>query len=177
MKVVALDIASCTGWATWIGGETGGEYGSVKFIGTMGDKAAAFSDWLNGIIGKYEITDLAVEPPVPIHGATNIDTTVWLQGCYLRVHEIVARRRLNLWPVAEVTWRSHFLGVTRAPKTITDKNKRRVWLKRRCVDECRARGYEPKNDNAADALAILDTIRCRLDPDYAVLSMPLLRAA
>lgn len=168
---LALDVASVTGFAHGIAGlDRPLEYGSQKFdAADLGERAAQFVDWLLPTVARLEITDLAIEPPVPVMGATRIEVTIWLQGIYLRVLEIAARRRLVLWPVHESTWRSWFLGVTRAPKEVKGKD-RRKWLKQRCIAECRARGFNPKDDNSADALAILDYVKAQSDPDYAAKS-------
>lgn len=170
-RYLSLDVSACTGFAY---GESGQErpleYGSQKFkAADLGERAVEFADWLTATITRLEITDLAVEPPVPVMGATRIEVTIWLQGAYLRVLEIASRRRLNFWPVHESTWRSWFLGVTRAPKEIKGKDRRR-WLKDRCMAECRARGLNPKDDNQADSLGILDYVRAQKDSDYAARS-------
>lgn len=167
MRVAALDVSSTTGFALWLG-EGWPQYGAQKFkAADLGERATEFSDWLASIVTAHGITDIGVEPPVPVMtGNTNIETETWLKGAFLRVLEISHRRRLNVWRVHESSWRSHFLGVTRAPKDV-GKTKRRQWLKRACIEECRARGFDPKDDNAADALGILSYVRAMSDADYA----------
>lgn len=167
MRVIALDVASTTGFAIWPG-EGWPQYGSQKFkAADLGERATEFADWLAATVAAHDITDVGVEPPVPVmSGNTNIETETWLKGAFLRVLEVAHRRRLNVWRVHESSWRSHFLGVTRAPKDVEAK-KRRTWLKRVCIEECRARGFDPKDDNAADALGILSWVRAMTDADYA----------
>ena len=174
-SAIALDVASTTGWACWKAGDEWPSYGSIKFqTPDLGERAKMFSDWLISIVVAEKITDIAIESPIqPIIGGTQLDILIWLYGCFLRVLEISSRRQINVHPVTTTQWRSWFLGVTQAPRSL-DKSRRRTWLKRRCVDECKARGYAPNNDNEADALAILDYIRSQNDMAYARSSTPML---
>lgn len=175
MRILALDVATCTGFAQWASGQEWPTYGSQKFVAAdLAVRATLFVDWLLPLLSAQGTTDIGIEAPVPVRGLTNLDTLVWLYGCYWRVREIAERRRITVWPVGVAQWRSCFLGLTFAPKSI-DRAKRSQWLKRRCVDECRARGYAPKDDNAADAIGILEYVRCMTDEDFARASRPQLR--
>jgi hypothetical protein len=63
------------------------------------------------------------------------------------------------WPaplaVGVNSWRSAFIGRSMAPKEITDYRDRQKWIKESTIRECKRRGLNPEDANAADACGIL----------------------
>ena len=160
MIVGAFDLASVTGFAI---GSAGGVpvYGAHKLPRTgrdYGHFGDAFATWLRAMIREHHIGLIVYETPV-LPAKTNIETLRKLYSLGT-VAEMVVRRlnlqpdtSIDIWETDMQTVRSHFIGVTRAPKGIEPKA-RRPWMKRRIIEECRARGWSPEDDNAADALSI-----------------------
>lgn len=83
---------------------------------------------------------------------------------WLGIFEAYAENRG--WPapiaVGVNSWRSAFIGISKAPKEVgagmpEDKarRERQKWIKEAVVRECRRRGLNPPDDNAADAVGIL----------------------
>ncbi len=68
--------------------------------------------------------------------------------------------------IAISAWRSRTHGKTRAPDNVPT-NKRSAWLKQQAFRYCRANGWEPDSDNAAEALCMLDYLRILHEPAYA----------
>lgn len=176
MIVGAFDLASVTGFAI---GSAGGDpvYGAHRLPRTYRDYGAfgdAYAVWLRGIIQEHKIDLVVYETPV-LPTKTNIETLRKLYSLGTVTEMVVRRLNASRSEGASVidvletdmqTVRAHFIGVTRAPKSIVAKE-RRAWMKRRIIDQCRARGWSPEDDNAADALSILDFALCRMNGRHA----------
>ena len=145
--LLALDLTPHTGWARW---RSGGEvrFGTIalpKSGPDIGRFLAAFDDRL--------VSVLAVAPDVVVFEApwigpnTHQDTARKLM-CLAGMLEFVCHRAaIPCREVNNAAVRKHFCGKGRAP---------RAEMKRLVTQACRARGWQPANDDEADALAVLD---------------------
>lgn len=178
MRILALDIATTTGWARWDAGLNRPHAGEKKLESK--DEArrfAEFGQWLRAKIVADQIEYLAIEEAVPQrNGLTTQSTLLLLHG--LRAVALAQAASINI-PIMEVNtqeWRQHFLGQRTAPKTVP-KNKRSEWWKKQCLKRCDELGWTVKGHNAADALGILDCARAGLDFSYGAGSGDLFRGA
>jgi hypothetical protein len=177
-QILALDIATKTGWARWSYSERRPVFGVKVCDGGLGAMCNSFATWLNAEVDAHGITDIAIEAPVPQSGLTNLTVLMMQYGLHSIVHALCARRGMSEpLQVGVGQWRGHFIRVGRAPSVVDGKTlsagQRRGWLKKRCVAECQSRGWPVKSDDAADALGVLDYARALNDPRYGIDSSPL----
>lgn len=159
--VLALDLATATGWAQWTPGRPVA-YGTRHFAegADLGVFLHAFDFWLSDRLTDSAVDHVAYEAPV-LPKSSGIQSRLRLFGLVGQTELICFRREVTCRPVAIQSWRSHFLGVVpRIPGESRESRRRR--LKRATIEQCQARGWSPRDDNAADALAILDYTAQRL---------------
>lgn len=147
--IIALDLASRLGWATWQpdGTVRHGAHSIARVGAEDGAFFGAYSLWLSDMITVERPESLCFEAPW-IGPDTAQQTAYRLMGlaaitdmtAYLR--EIPRVRQVN-----NASVRKHFTGVGRAA---------RAEMKRLVTRACLQRGWQPIDDNAADALAVLD---------------------
>ena len=167
-RILALDLARRMGWAYGTPG-TLPRHGSVTLgppgsdIDTIG---AAFVRWLTDFKKLSPVDVLYVEAPVSashMAGKTNATTLLNLYGLYALSVVIGAMAGIGKRRVVQVQQvRKHFLGTARP----ADK-------KRAVIARCRMLGWQPQDDNAADALALWD-FACAVEaPNAAIATAPL----
>jgi hypothetical protein len=163
MAVLALDIATTTGWAILDPRTPDRPFlGSVRFpsdpqeIGRSGVALLRFLEEREAMHGGF--SDVIFEAQ---HAAGKIDIHVlarllglaavvetWAYDAENR--KDAAGRKLQrpkIYAVHIGTWRKHAFGTGRM---------NREEAKRRAMEECRALGFDPSNDNEAEAFFILD---------------------
>ena len=118
-------------------------YGSKKFESqgkSSGFLMWSLRNWLNEKVEEVD-PDFIVFESIFI----NKNKTVSMRLSELKgITEMVAKEfGVDLFEVNLQTWRKHFTGKGNATKDQT------IWM-------CKQRGWSPKDDNAADALGILD---------------------
>lgn len=150
-RILALDLATNTGFA--IGDPQHGvlAHGTKRFVGL--EHAARFSslfDWLNEKVMRWQIGLLVFESPIMVAGRDKTSNVRLLMTMAGLAEMVALRRGVLCWEIESKQWRKHFLP----PSIVTPKG--RAELKRATLNECRERGWQPCDDNAADALAILD---------------------
>lgn len=144
--VLALDLASRLGWALW---QAPGRVasGSLKLPGRgLGHDLCAYRDWLDAQLSATKCWGVVFEAPW-IGPQTSQDTARKLMGLAC-VTEMVATDR-QVTRIAEAnnaTVRKHFIGRGHGP---------RDELKALTVRICKAMGWAVRDDNEADALAVL----------------------
>lgn len=159
--LLALDLATVVGWATCpldyrprtplevrhLGPAAGVFHGSWR-VAPVGTPLAPFLDrfatGLDNMIALHAPSILVFEAPIMHAGHTSIDTARRLMGMAC-VTELIAYRR-QIATVREcnvATVKKHWTGSGRAEKADM-------------IRAARERGFEPKDDNAADALALMD---------------------
>lgn len=167
--ILALDLASVTGWALGIPGEQP-RHGSHRFASVGASHEAIFAgaaNWMGGMITKFVPGLVIWEAPMPTsfnRGRTTSDVTTVLYGlpavigavAYMRgIYDI---RKANTKDV-----RLHFIGC----------NPKRAKAKPLVKHQCRVMGWEVKDDNEADALAVWSFMCSILEPKLAVAPTPL----
>ncbi len=153
--ILALDLAARTGWALGRPQDRAPVSGSVRFAKEGASMAAVLSAcrrWLEQFLADHPGIWLVVfeSPLLPMHmrGRTNVNTFRHLIGLAAVVEELLYS--LTGYDVREARVadiRTHFLGSNRA---------KREHAKLLTMEKCRRLGWDPDDDNAADALALWD---------------------
>lgn len=168
--ILAYDLATCTGWCE---GVPGGEprYGSIRFAPAGSSTAAIFGGAIKTFVERLQafrprvVVFEAPFAPSVMRGKTNANTArillglpAILEGCCYRlgVHDL---REVSVGDV-----RQHFLGTRKL---------RSAEAKRAVIERCRALGFSPTDDNAADAIAVWHYASALIDPRSAARSTPL----
>lgn len=162
MKILALDLSTNTGWAC---GETGcaPRHGTIRLPKTkkdIGRFAYAFEYELTALLGEHKPDRVCFESPI-MTAATGIYTARKLYG--LAYHTELLCVRLGL-PCSETHMQTArgTLGAKPLPRKVrgvngmrmTTKAERRKHIKAEVMRLCRLMGWEPANDDEADALAV-----------------------
>lgn len=160
---LTLDLASVTGWAVGDLDTDARPLSGIKRLArpesSLGMIAAAYREFLGDMIAVHKPSDVAIEAPWLSPGETSRDAALILFGLVFDTHGICHERGIGgvrLVNVEDV--RRHFIGT---------KHGRREELKRRVRAKCREKGWDPIDDNEADALAIFDFARVCLKPRRA----------
>lgn len=163
--ILALDLATQTGWAYGRPGETP-LFGSIRWDGKdRPTKYRSFRAWL-GIQTQRHPTDLIVfesaAAATTMSGRTTMDTIKLLVGLCEHLEEwSLDRVELREARVSDV--RAHFIG----------GNPKRDVAKAKTMQKCRDYGWDVKNDDEADALALWCFQIAHLRPDIAAKMTPL----
>lgn len=178
--VLALDQSPTnTGWALGKPMEVKPAYGLFA-LPTWGDnegqRLCDFEDWLRTKIKSAGVTHLFYESPVDVR-FKSFDITI-KQGA--QIGKIWATAwRCGQVPVAQVavdSWRSRFLGTTKAPPGLKGDNARQA-LKQMALKACAMRDWLVDDDNVAEALGILDFGLSTLSQRHAGHRDPIFRRA
>lgn len=162
MRILALDLARLLGWAR-ADGLGAPSAGTFRLAWTGRDHAAFLGEyryWLNGQITAFEPRLIGFESPI-LKPTDHLEAIRKLYGL-ASMTEVVAMDRCI--PVVERSVRavrSAFLG-----KDYLKQFKGRDEQKRAVIAECRSRGWEPKDDNEADAMGLLDLLRTEYVPSF-----------
>lgn len=150
-KILALDCARTTGFACGYTDEDP-VYGRKRVHSESdGAFAAAFRDWLVELINELQPTRVYVEQPF---GSNHKGL-----GLVWTVAELSHRARIGCVYVASQSWRKYFLGKGRGFTT--------AQAKKLAIDQCRRRGWDPIDDNVADALGIWEYGVSLVNPNHA----------
>lgn len=150
MRILALDLATSTGWATWSPGSPV-LYGSRRLPDTgknVGAFMSRFERWLTDMIAVHESVDRIIYEAPWVGPQTHQATAMRLIGMACGVERLCFDRGLAIHKANNASVRKHFIG--------KGSNSDRATLKRMTVDACLTRGWTPANDDEADALALLD---------------------
>ena len=146
--VLALDLGTTTGWCE---GELGAHpvYGSVRLVGSsFGARFAALADFLQD---RFESPapphQVVFEAPLPRTDAAGINA---------------GRLGIGLASIVEYACHRYAIpcfesNTSRTRKQVTGRGggwKSRDEGKRHVVDWCRANGFDPHDDNAADSIVL-----------------------
>jgi len=161
-RLLILDQASLkTGFAVWVPG-------SPPLLGRntlpntgedIGLFLAKFERWFDDMCIMHKINIAAFE--VPWVGAkTNQNTARKLMSLAGFIEYLCTKRDIYCTEAVVRDWRRHFIG---------SGNLKRELAQRRTMDECVARGIEPRNQDEADAFGILDytAYTLEIEPDWA----------
>jgi Holliday junction resolvasome RuvABC endonuclease subunit len=148
VSLLALDLATRLGWA-FRSAERRVTHGSHKLPETAEDVGRflnAYDLYLNDLITFHGPTIVAYEAPWV--GPDTHQNTARKLLCLAGHTEFVCRRRQIECREGNIpAVRKHFIG---------KGNAKRDEAKRLTMEVCRRRGWSPKNDDEADALALLD---------------------
>lgn len=165
--VLALDLATVTGWA-YGKPEEKPLFGSQRF-GKQGSSRArtyrSFRLWLDVFCSARPPTMIVFESaatPSWMAGRTNIDTVKLLMGLTEHLEEWCCDR-FELREASTSQVRTHFIG----------RNLQSKIAKPLVVARCRERGWMVEDDNQGDACAIWDYQICCLRPDIGIATSPL----
>jgi hypothetical protein len=171
VDVLALDLATITGWAR---GPVGGvpTSGAIRFGKGSASEAAVFFHtlkWVGEVLDPQPRPDVlmieALLPPGAKVGATNRETRDRLAG--LRGVVLAVAHGRGVYNVKEGTVgniRQHFIG---------ERMLKRAKAKPAIVARCQELGWPCDDDNAGDALAAWSYACSLIDPRQALLVSPL----
>lgn len=169
MNILALDLASVTGWAVGEPGDTP-THGSLRFASAGASHEAIFAAamrWMSGMCANHEPDIVIWEAPLPTsfsRGSTNTNTTTLLYGlpaiigAVSYLNEIYDVRKASTRDI-----RLHFIG----------QNPKGHVGKKLVVRQCRAMGWEVNDDNEADSLATWHYMCSLIEPKLALRPTPL----
>lgn len=163
MAVLALDLASKSGWALYEKNMQRPFSGSELFkrpTGTNGEALEKLRKLMADQHAMHGLTDIVFEAQ-HISDQINPQTVYLLIGMGAMVEWFGHRIGARTFPVDIGTWRKHFLGkgsFKQAKDAIGVKRgpTGRQQAKAKSIDACNSLGWFPKDDNAADALGVLD---------------------
>jgi crossover junction endodeoxyribonuclease RuvC len=142
MKILALDLGNKMGYALSNDGVISS--GTIKHKNTkslVGHQYLHFRYWLGNVLFSFDSLDVIYYEDVRRHLGTD---AAHVYGGYLAtLQAFCCEKTIKLVPVAVGTIKKHWTGKGNANKY-------------EMIKEARQRGFEPADDNEADALAILD---------------------
>ena len=142
MKILSLDIATKTGWATNIAGKKSGvaifeqkrgESPGIRFL-----RCRAWLGSIHNLIGGYPELMVYEQPHHRGGAATSI-----IIGLLTEVLAFAAAREIDLMTVHSATLKKFATGNGRANKDLM-------------IDASKNFGWDPKDDNEADASLLLE---------------------
>lgn len=172
-EILFLDLATTLGWAEGVPGEKP-RYGGHRLAPPSSAQRAVFGgmiQWLGTRLQAFRPRVVVYEAPRdPRHmgKATNFDTARSLIGLCAVVEGVCDR--MGVYDVREADVneiRKHFLPAG-SPRTGSA-------VKRAVIQQCRRFGYDPADDNVADALAGWHFVSSVLSPSTAATTTPLFR--
>jgi crossover junction endodeoxyribonuclease RuvC len=167
--VLALDLASVTGWAVGEPGATP-EHGSIRFASKGASHEAVFAsayDWMREKIDQYHPDLVVWESPMPTsfnRGSTNTNTTTLLYGLPAVIG--MTAYKSGIFDIRKATTRDvrmHFIG----------QNPRGHVGKKLVIQQCRALGHAVTDDNQSDAIATWSYMCALIEPKLAMAPTPL----
>jgi hypothetical protein len=152
VNVLALDLASTTGWAWGDAHAAAPIFGHHRFVARGEPRAAAYRQfrlWLDLMLSARPTGVIVYESPalpMVMQGRTNKDTLKLLMGLAEHLEEW-AYDRFELREAAVQQVRAHFIGVS---------NLRSAAAKAMTMERCRVLGWETTTSDEADACALWD---------------------
>ena len=155
-RVVCLDLSGTVGFSFWDGYShivNSGSYSIPKSEWNNGLFFVRYRKFLDGLRVQYDFDTCIIEAPILVKEgpkSTKVETAMRLMGLVA-----VSEYLCEVWGISRVFTVDHkavrrdFLGQGNVPVG-RDKVKAAV------IAECKRRGWNPIDDNEADALAMLD---------------------
>jgi len=170
--VLALDVATVTGFARGTVGEAPRTVGSIRFGRPTASNNAVFAhalQWMAAMLEPKPRPDIlileAMLPAGAAIGATNRETRDRLAGLHGIIRAVAHCR--GIYEISEASVgdvRAHFIG---------DRMLKRHVAKREVMFRCRQLGWPVEDDNAGDALALWSYACAIVDPQLAVRPVPM----
>lgn len=148
--LLAFDLSSTTGWAVGPAGAARAEHGRFLLSPHLG-LGTCFIQVRAGVedlIKHYWPTFVGFESPLFV----NDDYTRMAFGLAAHVESTCADYDIKTKSISVSSARSQILGTTRFGGT--NREERRAACKRAVIAWARSQGYEPADDNEADALVL-----------------------
>lgn len=185
-----LDSATTSGLAVMDGDRLQCAYAFKAEGENEGALFSSYRSWLTEMLCEYKVEHLAIEAPLPTNrGTFQVKTKVndifgasikkvampmssqatWLRLYGLRAHALQICEELGIqWTEINVReWRGAIYGTRNAPKGVKDAS---GWWKQKALDRCRLLGWEVSSKDAAEACAIADYMRVKLNPRFSALT-------
>lgn len=155
MTILALDIATTSGWAFGAPGQTP-RYGTFTLPPTgddLGRFAFNFMQWAIAKVRELEPKEVVFEAPI-MPRETNILTLKKLYSLSVICELVCIAQGVPCSEIPAGSWRKSFLGPSYPPNGTRDE------LKRAVIAACRQMGWEPNSTDDADALGIWYVASC-----------------
>jgi len=170
MRILALDLATRVGWACGSAAEGIIESGSYKLPVTgenVGLFLSHFCKFLHSSISRTSPAEIIFEMPIlPGIGKTSLETLRKLYSL-CGVTELVALERFVECTEANLSdVRTHALGKGNVPRKRKD-------VKPAIMAWCKRMGWDPRDDDQADALALLSFRLSHFHPAAGLRATPL----
>lgn len=148
VHIMTLDLATSIGFTRWSPGAkpTLGTHRLPSTDMDVGWFVDAYNEFLKDQFAIERPSHVVYEAPI-LPGNTQPATALKLMNLAGHTEWVCRRMRINCTQLRIGTWRKHFMG---------KGGGKRAEMKQMCMDECRARGFEPRNDDEADAFGMLD---------------------
>lgn len=164
--IMALDLGGVTGWAIARPGAAP-RHGSFRIPGEQGDAAYfdRFGNWLADMITVNAPRLLVYEAPIITGSHTHFKTAFRLIGLAVITLMISHRREVpRVEPANNATVKKHVLGNGRADKI-------------QMIEEMRRRGWDPRDEHAADAIGVMLWAEAKFAPKVTRAAGPLFAEA
>jgi len=167
-NILALDLATVTGWAWGKPGETP-KFGQQRFGKPLATRPQIYKQyrlWLGLFCSAHKIDWIVYESPqlpFTMTSRTNIGTIRLLIGLCELLEEWAPEHDIELREASVSQVRCHFIGA----------NLKRDLAKRLTIERCKAMGWDVQNDDQGDALALWHYQACLMDPILGTKSTPL----
>jgi len=176
-EILAVDLATVTGFARGFSDDLAPSFGTVKFVGSKrnhghpGDANHTFAlalQWMTDMIEQNPPDILMIESMLPPDAMRN-QTSRQVRDRLAGLHGIVraCAKRGGVGEISEVSVgdvRAHFIGT---------RGLQRLDAKRAVIERCKALGWNVANDNEGDACAIWSFAVSLIDPQQALRVSPL----
>ena len=172
MKILALDLATQTGWCYGPAGSTSPRFGSFQLPKTGDDLGtfalAARKEFERFVVpGKVELVCFE-RPLFLLRSKTNANTAMKLMGLAVILEMVCVERGVPVFTADQAAVKKHFVGRGNFGKSTKPYPMTVV---------CHDRGWETKNTDEADAAGIWDYTVHQACPDLAKNLDPLAMAA
>jgi Holliday junction resolvasome RuvABC endonuclease subunit len=148
VRILALDIATTTGWAYWVGSRTKGTLirsGFTKVQLRRGDSRGTlflkWEAWLRSVLKDARPHVIAYEEPAYFKSMSAGEV---VGGLIAIMSKEAAKRNISVMSVHLSTLKKHATGHGQAPKVVMQRAAMWKW------------GSPIKDDNQGDALCVLD---------------------
>lgn len=162
VTVLALDVATTTGWAHGAAGEKP-RFGSYTLSSTgddLGRYAYNFVNWLTIRVRELKPREIVYEAPI-LPRQTTITTLRKLYSLATLVEMVALLEAVDCSEMTAGDWRKSFLGPQYPHKGDRDA------FKAAAIKVARMHGWNPNNSDEADALGIWHVVTCDRNQAYS----------
>jgi hypothetical protein len=170
-RLLSLDLATKTGWAfgtTEAGDPVSGVLSLPKTGVELGPYLNDFAQWLNRLCIEHDVEQIVYEEPIMPMGSIRKDTLMKLYNLAGTAERVAHHRKVPVRSVDAGTWKKFFCGRGGFGKSTKPYPP---------IIKCREYGWQPKDDNEADAIGLWFYGCAVLSPKEYMRFDPLLRRA